>query len=96
MKAFARRSLLLAACVAVMSLVFDVGRAVGDGIAATYKFAKDFAVKFTLDAVKLVAGAQPESKGPTVVLVQAKAFVQRILKRERPRVMPGWRMCPSI
>lgn len=32
----------------------------------------------------------------TVALVQARAFVLRLAKRETPRVTPGWRMCPSI
>jgi hypothetical protein len=29
-------------------------------------------------------------------LVQARAFVLRLAKRETPRLTPGWRMCPSI
>lgn len=32
----------------------------------------------------------------SMALVQARAFVQRLAKRETPRVTPGWRMCPSI
>jgi hypothetical protein len=32
----------------------------------------------------------------SVLLVQARAFVLRLAKRETPRVTPGWRMCPSI
>lgn len=32
---------------------------------------------------------------PTVERVKAHAFVARLLKRERPRVTTGWRMCPS-
>lgn len=33
---------------------------------------------------------------PISLLVAAKAFMQRMSKRERPRVTPLWRMCPSI
>jgi len=32
---------------------------------------------------------------PLVVFVQARAFVMRMAKRERPVVTPRWRMCPS-
>lgn len=31
-----------------------------------------------------------------VQLVAAKAFIMRMMKRERPTVTPIWRMCPSI
>ena len=33
---------------------------------------------------------------PALLLVAAKAFAMRLGKRERPRVTPMWRMCPSI
>ncbi|AVQ81663.1 hypothetical protein [Variovorax sp. PMC12] len=33
---------------------------------------------------------------PAVLLTQARAFVLRLAKRERPHLTPGWRMCPSI
>jgi hypothetical protein len=33
---------------------------------------------------------------PQVERVAAKAFVARLMKRERPRLEAGWRMCPSI
>jgi len=32
---------------------------------------------------------------PAVLLLQAKAFVLRLIKRERPVVTASWRMCPS-
>lgn len=32
---------------------------------------------------------------PMVPLVQARAYVMRQAKRERPTVAPRWRMCPS-
>lgn len=32
---------------------------------------------------------------PAVLLVQARAFVMRIAKRERPVIRAAWRMCPS-
>lgn len=32
---------------------------------------------------------------PPVPLVQARAFVMRLAKRQRPITTPRWRMCPS-
>lgn len=33
---------------------------------------------------------------PRVTLVSAKAFRDRLAKRERPVVFPSWRMCPTV
>lgn len=33
---------------------------------------------------------------PGISLHQAKSFVQRIVKRDRPQVTSGWRWCPSV
>ncbi|MCY1239467.1 hypothetical protein D9M72_522620 [compost metagenome] len=58
---------------------------------AAYRFACDFVAsvpaKFTEPALPLVA--RP------VELVQACAYAVGLAKRQRPRVTPGWRMCPS-
>lgn len=35
------------------------------------------------------------SSKPTVQRVKQHAFVARLLKRDRPHVTSGWRMCPS-
>jgi len=43
--------------------------------------------KFEQPALRLVA--RP------VELLQVCAYALRLAKRERPRVTPGWRMCPS-
>lgn len=39
---------------------------------------------------------EPSGRNPSVRIVQAKAFVQRLVKRERPVVTASWRACPSI
>ena len=50
----------------------------------------------TLDAFKLAA-TQDDGKAVSVVsFMQAKAFVLRIIKRDRPVVSADWRMCPSV
>lgn len=46
-----------------------------------------------------MAAADTESQAqaePRVTLTRAVRFTQRMLKRERPRITPDWRMCPSI
>ncbi|MEO8021084.1 hypothetical protein [Polaromonas sp.] len=48
-----------------------------------------------LDAFKLAGGEDEGEAQPAVMLVQAKAFVLRLAKRERPEVTGSWRMCPS-
>lgn len=49
-------------------------------------------------SVRIDVGLQPKAPGqekPRAALVAAKAFVVCLAKRERPRVTPLWRMCPS-
>lgn len=43
--------------------------------------------------------ASPEAEAqrkPQVYFVQARAFVARLVKRERPVLTNSWRMCPSV
>lgn len=53
--------------------------------------ARDFVMRGFELALQTTAVRQP-----AVLLVQAKAFVLRLIKRERPVVTASWRMCPSI
>lgn len=85
-------SIALLACAAMASAAY-----------ATYDRVADFAVSayakvkaFVFEGIALVAGADSQTKQVPVVLVQAKAFVMRLAKRERPVVTTSWRMCPSI
>lgn len=77
---FAVAALCLAAAVHVAELAFVTCRAL-----------KNLAV----DGVALLARAPEPAKEPFVVLVKAKAFVTRLVKRERPVLTNSWRMCPS-
>lgn len=57
------------------------------------------AVDWVIDRMVSVAKrvAQPlQVPRVAAALVQARAFVLRLAKRETPRLTPGWRMCPSI
>jgi len=53
------------------------------------------AKSFVLDACALATDETSGVSKPSVQRVQAKAFVQRLAKRERPVVTSSWRMCPS-
>lgn len=53
-------------------------------------------VKNVVEHALGLAVASDEGKAASVVsFVQAKAFMLRIAKRERPVVSQDWRMCPS-
>lgn len=56
-----------------------------------YAKLKDWA----LDGLALASAAADKLAPPAVVLVQAKAFVLRLTKRDRPVITASWRMCPS-
>lgn len=79
-----------ALAIASTAVTFAVDRAI---TACTFAFhlATDFlasaVAKFEQPALRLVA--RP------VELLQACAYALTLAKRERPRVTPGWRMCPS-
>lgn len=80
------------AIMAVFSFAYDVLARTGSFLSGVYHGAKSFA----MDAIESLASDDVERQAPKVKLARAKSFVQRILKRERPVVMPSWRMCPSV
>lgn len=84
-------SIALLACAALASVAVSTFDRAVSAVSAAWACAKSF----LFDGIKLVAGTPEPSKQPSVLLVKAKSFVQRIAKRERPTVTPGWRMCPS-
>jgi len=49
---------------------------------------------FILGALEL-AHQTTAVRQPAVLLLQARAFTMRLIKRERPVVTASWRMCPS-
>ncbi|WP_114967994.1 hypothetical protein [Rhodoferax ferrireducens] len=88
-----KRSFLALALLACASLAVACYDAVAGPVIAAYRAVKGFA----LDAFKL-AGAEGWDGFAKLDTprVQAKAFVQRLEKRERHVVTNSWRMCPSI
>lgn len=85
--AFAAAALCIAAASACSIAVYQVRR-VG-------AYVRD--VVFVAAAAVVEKFAQPALRLPErpVELVQACAHALHQAKRDRPRMMPGWRMCPS-
>ena len=82
------------ACAAAASAFAAAAVASRDYVVTAVHRAWDFAV----DGFRVSAEVQrdsPRPDKPRVQLVAAKAFILRMVKRERPNVTPLWRMCPS-
>jgi len=90
MKWTSRFSLLLAAGLMFAAACWARAEPVFHVVTAAYRAVKDW----VLDGFKLAA-AKVEDTKPAVWFVQAKAFVLRLAKRQRPELTGGWRMCPS-
>lgn len=86
------RSLLALAVVAAVCLAtrtWERAAEIGYGVAA-------FCKTIGRHVVDVLAPTADSDRAPAVRFVQAKAFVQRIIRRERLQMTSGWRMCPSI
>lgn len=81
-------SLFVALALAVVPVFESIRDAIGSFVQAC--------TRFVLRGVEIIARRDTVPLRPVVNLVQAKAFVQRIMKRERPVMTVGWRMCPSV
>ena len=82
------------ACAAAAGAFVSAAAASRDYVVAAVHRAWDFVI----DGFRVRADVQrasPSQDKPRVRLVAAKAFIMRLAKRERPRVTPLWRMCPS-
>lgn len=66
-----------------------------DRIADLYVSAKEAIISFASAAVEAVAAKTADLIAQATPLVQARAFVMRLAKRERPELTGSWRMCPS-
>lgn len=84
-------ALAVMACISFASAAVAWARPVFEVAVATARAAKNL----VLDGFKLAANADAEKTRSVLPFVQAKSFVQRLVKRERPEVTGGWRMCPS-
>lgn len=84
-------SFVAAAMVAIASTAVFAFDRVSTACTAVYQLACNFVAsvpaKFAEPVLKLAA--RP------VEVLQACAYALRLAKRDRPRLTPGWRMCPS-
>lgn len=79
------------ACLAVASTCSTIAKCIG----RAYGYARAVVIAFLQVAVaKFEQPAQCMAARP-VEMLQACAYALRMAKRERPRVTPGWRMCPT-
>ncbi|WP_140838145.1 hypothetical protein [Variovorax guangxiensis] len=86
---FGFASLAFAACLSVGAWSYACVKEPVAAIARTIK-------AIFLNGFKLAARSYGEGFArPQVLFVQARAFVLRLAKRERPQVSGSWRMCPS-
>ena len=85
-------SLIAVAALACVSITAAAVHRISDTFLSAFEAVKDF----TKAAFNAVAEKQATQVLIVVPLVQAKAFVARLVKRERPHTTDGWRMCPSI
>lgn len=82
-----RRSLLIAAIAACASMVVSAAECVRDVAASV--------LREPISQHEVATPVLPLAK-PRVMLVSARSFVARLMRRERPALSPGWRMCPSV
>ena len=83
----------LSACIAAFVHTFEP---VAHAVYSAGKFVAKVVFGVVCDACKL-AKPESESRRPGVLgVIEAKSFVSRIEKRERPVVTDSWRMCASI
>ena len=75
--------------VVLTTVSFDKAVAIGTAIAVGVR-------AFARHVVDVLAPAATDDRAPAVRFLQAKAFAQRLVTRERPQITGTWRMCPSI
>jgi hypothetical protein len=93
-----KRTLLIGAFLAmacISACIIAPAREVMAFAYRVYRRSKDWLVDGLTGALKLAGGDPLESPRHVELLVQAKAFVMRQAKRERPELTGAWRMCPS-
>jgi hypothetical protein len=83
--------ILAACCAASWRIVTDAS----DMVVQTYRRAKAWITNAVFHGLAL-ASSQPGGRQMAVLLVRAKCFYARLMRRERPVMTNGWRMCSSI
>ena len=97
MKRFLFAPLILLASLALACATFVVDRVSdGYGLGKALVLAARNHIAAAIDFGLHLFANEPGGRSPSVRILQAKAFVQRLVKRERPVVTASWRACPSI
>lgn len=85
-------------CIYVIRTVTNATRTIGDALGWLWRTATNWVT----ERIASVAARVPPSTDwsdpyrPSVLLVRARAFIERIAHRELRQITPGWRACPSI
>ncbi|MDB5966476.1 MAG: hypothetical protein JWQ72_2976 [Polaromonas sp.] len=93
-----KKSLFLVAAVMAVAALSYCASAVGSAVVSAYGLALRAADQLIGAFVGFTAKFRTDdaTRRTAVTFVQVRAFVARIVKRERPVVSASWRMCPSI
>lgn len=87
-----KRSLIAVAFLSCLAFASAAVSAFADVVVTAYRAAKGFVFQFV---EVLAAPTVAEIQRPAVPHARAKSFLGRMMRRVRPTVTPGWRMCPS-
>jgi hypothetical protein len=87
--------LLGAALVAGIAMACAFAVSVRDDVVHAFAMVYESASLFVATALNLAHPEQPERTQRIMGVVQAKAFILRMVKRERPVITSSWRMCQS-
>lgn len=95
MRSYSRLSMLLCTSLcAVASLAQAVCHSVGNVLANAYLMARRWLAETALARFTPVSAPATDHGRPAVELVQARTYLQRLVKRNGIRSAEAWRMCP--
>lgn len=86
---------LTAAVIACAMSTASFVRTTFERIADLCVYAKEAIISFASAAIEAVATKTADLIAQVTPLVQARAYVMRLAKRERPELTGSWRLCPS-
>lgn len=87
-------SFAIAACMSLAAGFTATAVSVGAAIAATALRCWDTITAWAWPPANQVPKSPGQTR-PVVALVIARSYAERLLRRVRPNVTTGWRMCPS-
>lgn len=79
-----------------MSFMWGIASTAAVTVRGVYRVVRDAVMVRWGRFTDLLKSPAPSAERPASVLVQAKAYAANLIKRDRPRVTPDWRLCPSI